>query len=70
MRSPKGVIKLTLMRYLTVKQVMQKLQCDRMTLWRLRTLTDFPKPIVLGERSIRFAEQELDDYFLGRRGRC
>lgn len=57
-------------RYLTPLETQEKLSISRACLHRLRRADkDFPKPIPLGDKSIRFVEDEVDDYMMRKQRR-
>lgn len=48
---------------LTVNQVCEKLAISRLTLWRRRNDdTNFPQPIYLGSRALRFRLADVEVY--------
>ena len=48
---------------LNCNQVAKRLNVSRPTLWRMRkSMSDFPKPIVISVKTIRFDEREVNAF--------
>ena len=55
---------------LTIKEVMAKVRLSRSTIDRLRKEGEFPEPIYIGKRCMRWIESHVDGFIEGRKGNC
>ncbi|MEZ8880022.1 AlpA family transcriptional regulator [Vibrio lentus] len=50
------------MRFLKLKEVMQKTALSRSAIYRKMNDDEFPKSITLGERAVAWVEKEVDEW--------
>ncbi|WP_165725952.1 AlpA family phage regulatory protein [Pseudoalteromonas sp. SA25] len=50
-----------------LKELREELQVSKSTLWRWRLDPNFPKPILLGSRSVGFFVKDVDAWLLTRK---
>ncbi|MDC9510116.1 MULTISPECIES: AlpA family phage regulatory protein [unclassified Pseudoalteromonas] len=50
-----------------LKELREQLQVSKSTLWRWRLDPNFPKPILLGSRSVGFFASDIDAWLLKRK---
>ncbi|RJG40064.1 AlpA family transcriptional regulator [Motilimonas pumila] len=50
------------MRFLKLKEVMQKTALSRSTIYRKMNNDEFPKSICLGDRAVAWLESEVDEW--------
>ncbi|HCZ9047405.1 TPA: AlpA family transcriptional regulator [Vibrio alginolyticus] len=59
------------MRFLKLKEVMQKIALSRSAIYRKMNDNNFPQSINLGDRAVALVDSEIDDWMevcLGKRG--
>lgn len=54
------------MAIMRIREVMETVGIGRATIYRLLSRGDFPKPLKLGERSIGWREDEIQNWIEGR----
>ena len=53
------------MRFLKLKEVMQKTALSRSAIYRKMNEEDFPKSVSLGDRAVAWVESEVDEWMEG-----
>ncbi|PMI42830.1 transcriptional regulator [Vibrio cyclitrophicus] len=54
------------MRFLKLKEVMQKTALSRSAIYRKMDVGEFPTSISLGDRAVAWLESEIEDWILGK----
>lgn len=54
------------MRFLKLKEVMQKTALSRSAIYRKMNDNNFPQSINLGDRAVAWVDSEIDDWILGK----
>lgn len=57
------------MKYLTTREVCEKLKVSRATLYRLRDDSSFPEAVYVSARTPRWSERDIDDWLEQKRNR-